>query len=115
MKNERRFVFDTNVIISAALIKNSVSRQAYDMACRDGMLYASRSIIAELQEKLSLEKFNKYISENERMLFLAAFVRDAVLVEPSKTITECRDPKDDKFLEVAAAIGADCIVSGDDD
>jgi len=115
MKNERRFVFDTNVIISAALIKNSVSRQAYDMASRHGMLYASRSIIAELQEKLSLEKFNKYISENERMLFLAAFVRDAVLVEPSKTITECRDPKDDKFLEVAAAIGADCIVSGDDD
>lgn len=31
------------------------------------------------------------------------------------TITACRDPKDNKFLEVAVAGNADAIVSGDDD
>ena len=30
-------------------------------------------------------------------------------------MTACRDPKDDKFLEAALAVRADCIVSGDAD
>ncbi len=34
---------------------------------------------------------------------------------PEKRITTCRDPKDDKFLEVAVAGKADVIVSGDGD
>jgi uncharacterized protein len=33
----------------------------------------------------------------------------------SFTVSECRDPKDDKFLEVAVAGKADVIVSGDED
>jgi predicted nucleic acid-binding protein len=32
MKDELRFVFDTNVLISAALFKASVPRQALDLA-----------------------------------------------------------------------------------
>ncbi len=34
-------------------------------------------------------------------------------VRPTRRITVCRDPKDDKFLEVAVAGRADAIVSGD--
>ncbi len=36
MKDELRFVFDTNVLISAALFKASVPRQAFDLARRIG-------------------------------------------------------------------------------
>ena len=36
-------------------------------------------------------------------------------VAPGERITACRDPKDDKFLEVAVAGSADVIVSGDQD
>jgi predicted nucleic acid-binding protein len=30
-------------------------------------------------------------------------------------VTDCRDPKDDKYLELALAAGAETIVSSDDD
>lgn len=30
-------------------------------------------------------------------------------------ITDCRDPKDNKFLALAVSGEADCIISGDDD
>ncbi len=36
-------------------------------------------------------------------------------IAPQLTITACRDPKDNKFLEVAVAGRADVIVSGDKD
>ena len=36
-------------------------------------------------------------------------------VAPEERITACRNQKDDKFLEVAVAGGADVMVSGDQD
>jgi predicted nucleic acid-binding protein len=36
-------------------------------------------------------------------------------VTPIERITACRDPRDDKFLEVAVTGEADVIVSGDQD
>ena len=42
-------------------------------------------------------------------------VRIGEFIEPKIEITECRDPKDNKFLELAVAGKADCIVTGDKD
>jgi len=39
----------------------------------------------------------------------------AVWFEPSERVTDCRDAKDNKYLELALAAGAETIVSGDDD
>lgn len=36
-------------------------------------------------------------------------------IEPTRKFTVCRDPKDDIFLDIAVAGGADVIVSGDAD
>lgn len=36
-------------------------------------------------------------------------------VEVTARVNMCRDPKDDKFLELAASGNADAIVSGDHD
>jgi predicted nucleic acid-binding protein len=36
-------------------------------------------------------------------------------VEITETITDCRDAKDNKFLELAVSGKADCVVSGDSD
>jgi len=41
MANEPRFVFDTNVVISALLLRHSVARQAFDMATQRGKLLIS--------------------------------------------------------------------------
>ena len=36
-----------------------------------------------------------------------------ILIEATQPVTECRDPKDDKFLELAVAAKADVLVSSD--
>jgi putative PIN family toxin of toxin-antitoxin system len=61
----------------------------------------SLPVLTEFNEVFSRKRFDKYLLEEERVLFLAALVREAELVEITKVITACRDPKDDKFLELA--------------
>jgi len=115
MTSEPRFILDTGVIVSAVLLLRSVPRQAVDLAFASGIVLASADTIGELDEVLRRPKFNRYLHEEERLLFLAAFIRDAKVVEVTERLTECRDPKDDKFLELAVSGNATCIVSGDDD
>ncbi len=38
-----------------------------------------------------------------------------MLVDVTDVVTECRDPKDHKFLELALSGRATCIVTGDED
>ena len=115
MLADLRFVFDTNVLVSALLLKTSVPRQAFGRARAHGRFMISWPTLAELHEVLSRPRFDKYVYEDERLQFLAAFVRDAVLVEIVEMVTDCRDPKDNKFLEVAVNGHATVLVSGDDD
>ena len=115
MPTERRFVFDTNVSVSALLLKRSIVRQAFDKAIEQGKLLVSQATVEELNEVLRRKRFDKYLTEDERIEFITALVREAALVEIADTVTVCRDPKDNKFLELAVSGKATCIVSGDDD
>ena len=49
------------------------------------------------------------------MDILFEFRQIALFIEISETINACRDPKDNKFLELAIAANAACIITGDDD
>jgi len=110
-----RLVFDNNVVVSAALLAGSVPRQAFDKALDEGTVLISVPVLLELAEVLSRKKFNKYLREEERMRFMVALLKEAELVEITETVTDCRDAKDNKFLELAVNGEADCIVSGDED
>jgi putative PIN family toxin of toxin-antitoxin system len=114
-KNDLRFVFDTNVLLSAALLAGSIPRQAFDKALDEGRVIISVPALLELAEVLSRKKLNKYLLEEERMRFLVALLKEAELVEITEAVTDCRDVKDNKFLELAVSGQADCIVSGDED
>ena len=115
MTSERRFVFDTNSIVSALLLKQSISRQAFDHARGQGILLVSLDTLAELSDVLRRPRFAKYVTEQEREQFLAAYVYEATLIEVKEVIQACRDPKDDKFLELAVTGHADTLVTGDQD
>ena len=110
-----RVVFDTNVLVSAALFRKSVSGQAFEKAILDGDVLFSKDTRAELVEVLDRPKFDKYLTKSERLQFISLFVEAAIMVEVTETITDCRDPKDNKFLELAVSGNATHIVSGDDD
>jgi putative PIN family toxin of toxin-antitoxin system len=113
--SRERFVLDTNVIVSAVLLPRSVPRQAFDLAFIQGIVLVSESTLDELDEVLRRPRFERYIPEDERLQFLTNFIRDTTVIEVSEIITDCRDSKDNKFLELAVSGCATCIISGDAD
>jgi uncharacterized protein len=115
MTNKPGFVFDTNILISALLFKDSIPRKAFDRALEKGKILISLDAVVELNEVLGREKFNKYVSEEERVEFLIALLQEAIFIEVVEVVTGSRDPHDDKFLELAVNGNAELIVSGDRD
>ncbi len=110
-----RYVFDTNVIISALLFENSKPAQALQYALTDGVVLLSLELLEELNEVLGRERFNRYVTNEEREEFLEVLIERAVLVEITENVQECRDPKDNKILELALSGKAQYIISGDRD
>ena len=115
MTNSVRAVLDTNVAVSAALLPRSTPRRAFDQVLEHGTFLVSVSTIAELNEVLRRPRFDRYLTEEKRLEFLAAVVRESELVEVTAVVSVCRDPKDDKFLELALSGAATHIISGDND
>jgi len=56
---------------------------------------------------------NKYVSLDARLLSVEQYRSICKLINPQLSIKACRDPQDDKFLEIALAVNASCIVTGD--
>lgn len=115
MTFDRRFVIDTNVIVSSILSPRSTPRQAFELAFDRGVVLASDSTLSELDRVLCRPKFERYLSEDDRLQFIAQFIRDTTVIEVVETIDDCRDPKDNKFLELAVSGSATSIISGDAD
>jgi putative PIN family toxin of toxin-antitoxin system len=110
-----RFVFDTNVLVSALLLPDSKPRHALDLALRKGKVLLSFAVLAELYEVLSRKQFRRYIDEEDIRTFVAALTREAQWVNVDVRITACRDSRDDKFLELAVSGHATHMVTGDSD
>ena len=64
---------------------------------------------------LNRDKFDRYLSREDRERLLAALVQDAELIVPSTAIQACRDPDDDMVLELAVSSGVPLLVTGDND
>ena len=102
-------------MVSALLFETSKPARAFFAALRNGVVLLSADVISEISEVLGREKFRRYVTEEERGRFLRSLLQEAELIEINEKILACRDPKDDKFLELAVTGDADCIVTGDDD
>ena len=110
------FIFDTNSLVSAALISTSVSRKALNKAIATGELAISKVTFEELIEVIFRKKFDKYFpDENERWAVVKNIELNATLFLPDIFVTDCRDPRDNKFLELAVFANATCLISGDKD
>jgi putative PIN family toxin of toxin-antitoxin system len=107
---------DANCLVSASLIEGSTTSQALDKAIMLGNLVFSDATMNEFIEVLFRKKFDKYFLNNEeRLNAIQNISSNGIFFSPTETITDCRDPKDDKFLELAVAANASCIITGDKD
>ena len=103
------------MLISAALFKGSIARQAFNKATADGQILMSEPVLTELQDVFSRPRFDKYLSAELRTAFLADLLEIVEIVEITEVLSICRDPKDDKFLELAISGQANLILSSDKD
>jgi len=109
-----RVVVDTNVFISAALKDRSPPGTAVHMAAERHVLLKSTVTEQELFITLARPRLAPLIPAEFRD-WLDEVMAAAELVEITERITACRDPRDDKFLELAVAGNAELIVTGDAD
>ena len=120
MNGFRRVVLDTSTLVSAALRVGSTPHQAFALALSMGEVCVSMSTLAELDAVLMRSKFDAYQPPDVRRAFVAMVRKHATLisvsvVDEAKAVSVCRDPKDNQFLSLMLASGADVLVSSDAD
>jgi len=109
-----RVVVDTNVFVSAILEVNSLPFLVVGWIDQHGGLLKSVTTEREILSVLERPHIAAVTVPSFRD-DLAKMLARAELVTIVQRITACRDPHDDKFLELAVNGHADLIVSGDSD
>jgi putative PIN family toxin of toxin-antitoxin system len=115
MSTFARVVADTNVLVSRLILPDSVPAQVLRQVELNSLLLFSESTMYELADVLSRQKFDRYVSLDDRRGFIERLGKIAEFIPIVQLVRECCDPKDDKFLEVALNGRADVIITGDTD
>jgi putative PIN family toxin of toxin-antitoxin system len=106
-----KVVYDTNVVVSAALKPGSLPAALVALAmAKKVKLFLSPVILKEYADVLSHPKFA--LEPAAVALFLRDLRKVAASVRPSRRVTRAPDEPDNRFLECAAAARADYLVSG---
>ena len=108
-------IFDASALVSAALKADSVPERALLRAEEVDMFALSAAVDGEIAGVLNRPRLARAIPLARRERVLEILRHAAVWFEPTVQVTDCRDPKDNKYLELALAAGAETIVSSDDD
>ena len=116
MKRTKLFIFDVNTLISAFVIGSNSNARAFDKALALGRIITSSEIRSELSDVFLRPKFDRFLTLEDRINFLGYLDHQMLNWPiPLPSIEACRDPKDNKYLELAVASRATAIVTGDQD
>lgn len=103
------------MVVSAALSPDGTARRALAAARARTTIVLSEAVLREISRVLVRPKFARILTEDRRREALELLTAAARWIEPQTTVRECRDPKDDCYLELASAAAASVILSGDED
>ncbi len=115
---DMRAVIDTGVLVSAFISRQGAPGQILGMV-RKGQLTPlySAAMLDEILDVFSRpqfrQKYHVQLSDVAALMTLLQARGEPVI--PQVAVRDCRDAKDNEFLEVALAAQADCIISGDED
>jgi putative PIN family toxin of toxin-antitoxin system len=110
-----RIVCDTNVIISASMLPDSIPAQTLNKAEMQGALLYSDDTLAELIRVLERPKLRPYLHAQTVAEFYARVRINWEHVPIIQQVRACRDAKDDMFLELAVNGAAHVLITGDRD
>lgn len=106
-------VFDASSLVGALLKPDSVPERALLLARSYSIICLSPEVAAEVREVFARPKFvHAWPRAN---VILQILIGAASWHAPTVAVTDCRDLKDNKYLELALEAGADTIISSDAD
>jgi putative PIN family toxin of toxin-antitoxin system len=108
-------VVDASTLVSATFRQGSVPDLAVRHALLTGRVVMSEPVMAEFLDVLYRPGLAQYIKPELRADLLGQFRAGTAVVVPTVRVTDCRDAKDNKYLELAIAANATTIVSSDGD
>jgi putative PIN family toxin of toxin-antitoxin system len=110
-----RVVLDTNVLVSAILLKGRMS--TFQELWKGGTLspLLSKEPFKEFKTVLGYPKFSLSANEIKAIIEDEILPNFEVIVIKKKIEGVCRDPNDDMFLTVAVNAKAPYVVTGDKD
>jgi len=109
-----RVVVDTNVFVSAALKQGSLPSLALHQVAQRCVLLKSAVTETQFFEVMARPYLAPLIRPETRD-WLTQLMKSAELVSILERVAVCRDPTDDKFLELAVNGRADLVLTGDKD
>ena len=108
-------VFDASSVIAAALNPDRTPRQALARVRRDDRLAMSLAVADEIRSVLRRPKFARVLTQ-ERIAEAEVWLFTEVdWFVPVVRISDCRDPDDNKYLELALTARARLLISSDKD
>jgi putative PIN family toxin of toxin-antitoxin system len=110
-----RIVVDTNVLVNRLLLPDSLPGRVVRRVVLREQILVSEETMAELADVVFRPKFDRYVTPMDRRGVLAELMEFAVWIPIVRRLRACRDPRDDKFLELAVNGGTDAILTGDVD
>ena len=110
-----RLVLDTNVLVSAILSPNSTSAKVLNWGEDNGVILYSTATVTEVLSVLGRSKFSKYIDHDDIDGLSIRIKTVWLFVEILNQVQLCRDPKDDKFIDLALNGEASHLITGDND
>lgn len=108
-------VFDASALVAASTRRGGAPDRAVRHAFATDRVAVSEATVAELLDVLARPRLARFVDPELRDEVLSLIDAYAEVFAPEVRVEECRDPKDDKYLELALAAGAGVIVSGDAD
>jgi putative PIN family toxin of toxin-antitoxin system len=113
-----RVVLDTNVLVSATLIRGGNEDRILRAWRQGGFdLIFPAATLGELARVLSYPKLRnmRWLTAGEVTALLEILTAQSVLVPGELKVKVCRDPEDDKFVAAGIEGGARYLVTGDKD
>ena len=109
----KKIIFDASSLIPVCLHPNREPAAIFKYALLNHELFGSTETLKELIEVLSRAKFETWQPLAQRLEWIRLYNSAITFIEITHTVNDCRDIKDNKFLDLALSAGADIIISSD--
>ena len=112
----KKVVFDTNVLISAVLVKEGISAKLIKHS-EPFEVVTSEEILTELLEKLQLPRIKDKYKFSDALIgeYISTLRKDSTVVSVFTQVSVVRDTNDNMVLACAIDGKADYLVTGDKD